>query len=305
MKERSGMPYDVVAFETDENALALNEIEEGLFHRIMRKSWINGSVPADLRALAQLIRTRPSTLKKAWPHLSKMWIPVEGNPSRLENKKQESERAFKEKIRVQNSAAGKLSAKARETKENASTDVERTVNECSTSLPSPSLPLSNTLYTSSTVDLPPAEKRGRKPDPAAELFRSFYLEQRKNPYAWLAGDFEQLARLRKRLKIGTEETPTHWHVAIENYFETPLAEYSLKHLAAKFDTFSASPLDRYRIPTNHKNGNSQKENYAERTARFNREQQAEFDKQLLESTGNGNGNSAGKRPKNAILPGVD
>jgi len=83
MKERSGMPYDVVAFETDENALALTSQEEGIFHRMMRKAWINGSVPADLTELAQLCRERPSTIRKAWPQLSKMWVPMSGNPSRL------------------------------------------------------------------------------------------------------------------------------------------------------------------------------------------------------------------------------
>lgn len=138
MKERSGMPYDVVAFETDEYALALTSQEEGIFHRMMRKAWINGSVPADLAQLAHLCRERPSTIKKAWPHLSKMWVPADDNPSRLVNKKQESERAFKEKIRVQNVVAGKLSAKSRINKDSASADVEQSLSERSTSLPFPS-----------------------------------------------------------------------------------------------------------------------------------------------------------------------
>lgn len=135
------MPYDVVAFESDENALALSETEEGLFHRILRKAWINGSVPADLDQLANLCRTRPSTLKKAWPKLGAMWIESEENPKRLINKKQEKERIFRQGIVDANSAAGKLSAKLRKEKEIDSTSVQRAFNERSTSLPSPSLPI--------------------------------------------------------------------------------------------------------------------------------------------------------------------
>jgi hypothetical protein len=61
-------------------------------------------------------------------------------------------------------------------------------------------------------------------------------------------------KLRKRLGIGNLETPNEWGEAILNYFATPFAEYSLQHLASKFDTFKNSALDRYKVPTNHTNG---------------------------------------------------
>jgi uncharacterized protein YdaU (DUF1376 family) len=224
MKERSGMPYDVVAYETDELAMSLNEAAEGLFHRMLRRAWTNGSVPADMKALAETLRTRPATLRKAWPKLSKLWVPMEGRPDRLQNKKQESERAFKVELREKNSAAGKASAEARkrakelagvvaesntspvadgntppvensksehagekkrigqskivsrqdsvsektlsqvlQTNVDGSTGVQHNFNECSTSLPSPSLPLPSLLHSPNTETSPVRIKEPAEP----------------------------------------------------------------------------------------------------------------------------------------------
>lgn len=138
MKERSGMPYDVVAYESDENARLLDPWEEGVFHRMLRLSWMNGSIPSDLTELAHLVRVRPSSLKKAWPKLLKLWDPVVDQPGRLRNKKQENERFFLESKRDANSIAGKLSAISRKNKKIESTNVQQEFNERSTSLPSPS-----------------------------------------------------------------------------------------------------------------------------------------------------------------------
>ena len=52
MKERSGMPYDVVAFSTDEDAYLWTNQEEGAFHRLMRHAWINGGIPDDMKKIA-------------------------------------------------------------------------------------------------------------------------------------------------------------------------------------------------------------------------------------------------------------
>lgn len=134
------MPYDVVAYEADELTHALTEGEEGIFHRMLRKAWMNGSIPADLNSLANLCRVRPSTMRKAWPKISKLWTCSEENPERLRNKKQESERIFLESKRELARSAGKASAKSREIKDSEPTDVEPTLNGRSTSQPSPSQP---------------------------------------------------------------------------------------------------------------------------------------------------------------------
>src|SRR5688572_5272171 len=110
------MPYDVVAFEGDENARRLSPAEEGIFHRMLRLAWMNGSIPSDLSALAELVRVRPSTLQKAWPNLSKLWVNDVADPSRLRNKKQESERIFLESKREKNRENAKLSWESKKRK---------------------------------------------------------------------------------------------------------------------------------------------------------------------------------------------
>ncbi len=129
------MPYDVVAYEADERTRKLTIGEEGIFHRLLRLAWMNGSIPSNLDDLASLVRIRPTTMQKAWIKLSEMWESTPSDPSRLVNSKQESERVFIELRRAANSEAGKLSAKLRETNRNAPTRVKRGSN--SPPLPSP------------------------------------------------------------------------------------------------------------------------------------------------------------------------
>jgi len=274
MKERGSMPYDVVAFETDEDALALTEKEEGLFHRIMRKAWINGSVPADLDELAILVRTRPSTLRKAWPNLSKMWQPIEGNETRLRNKKLESERIFKEKIREANSTAGKLSAKLRKLKKLDATGVERASNERSTSpLPSPLLLKGEGNKEEEGKGNGSARrKRAERPqDEAVNYFASQHLKFTAVPYVAKDGDFVQLVSLRKAYGIGTRDTPPGWVPAVENYFRSSLGKNSIADLVVRYSVFHNSPVDGFNKPINHQNRgngngtNSKTDRNAERT----------------------------------------
>lgn len=89
----------------------------------------------------------------------------------------------------------------------------------------------------------------RRVDPAANAFADAYMLCKKNPYGWASGDFPQLARLRNRLNLGTNETPKNWDEALVNYFASPFSEYSLQHFASKFDTFKDSSLDRFKVPT--------------------------------------------------------
>lgn len=102
-------------------------------------------------------------------------------------------------------------------------------------------------------DKPPAEKRGGRADEAGDLFAAAYQTHIGSPYGFAPPDFVQLAALRKRLRISTTATPPDWNPAITNMFASPLGKFSLKHLAADYDTFKNSPLDRYGTPVNHAN----------------------------------------------------
>lgn len=106
-----------------------------------------------------------------------------------------------------------------------------------------------------TEGIPPPEKRGGRIDLAANSFSVSYGIYRGNPYGWFQADFVQLAALRKRLRLESDETPFAWESALLNYFTSPLPKYSLKHFAADYDTFKDSPLDRYGKPINHINSN--------------------------------------------------
>jgi hypothetical protein len=101
---------------------------------------------------------------------------------------------------------------------------------------------------------PAAEKRAG--DAAADMFKKSYGDHIGNPYEWQDGDFVQLARLRKRLKLNPGTSPEDWESALVNYFASPFPEYSLRHFSSKFDTFKNSSLDRYHVPVHHRNGGS-------------------------------------------------
>src|SRR3990167_8054307 len=139
MKERSGMPYDVVAYEADEHARLLDPWEEGVFHRMLRLAWMNGSVPADLNQLADLCRVRPSSLRKFWSKLSPLWYE---DAARLRNKKQESERIFLESKREAARESAKLSWKSKKRKRKSSANAMPSHSEriASPPLPNPTQP---------------------------------------------------------------------------------------------------------------------------------------------------------------------
>lgn len=149
------MPYDVVAYEADDLAMQLSEAEEGLFHRMLRRSWMNESIPSDLKELRHICRTSLNRLKKAWVKIEPLWKPHPSRPGRLINLKQESERDYRVTIRKQNQLAGIESAKSRKLKTITSTSVGVPLNTRSTSLPFPSLPLlkesSSTQHSANSV----------------------------------------------------------------------------------------------------------------------------------------------------------
>jgi uncharacterized protein YdaU (DUF1376 family) len=96
MKNRSGMPYDVVAFSTDERAMLFTLEEEGAFHRLLRHAWVNGSIPDDLSQLAKICRCLPSTMRKLWKTLEPMWPKDPMDATRRLNAKQETEREYRD-----------------------------------------------------------------------------------------------------------------------------------------------------------------------------------------------------------------
>jgi len=248
MKQRSGMPYDVVAYETDELALQLSEIEEGLFHRMLRKAWVNGSIPADLVALAPLCRTHLSRLKKAWVRLAPLWTPHPTEAGRLINLKQERERAWVEEKSDKSTQAIEKRWKEKKTKDGDHTDVLPTNNKGNTPLPVPSHP-------NPTIENGEVKPTGEAADAAADLFAKQHLERTKAGYVWAKGDFVQLAALRKANGIAARASPDGWDVAVRNYFASPLSKYTLADCANRYPVLRNSALDRYGKPVTEIGGN--------------------------------------------------
>lgn len=141
------MPYDVVAYEADDLAMQLSESEEGLFHRMLRRAWMNGSIPSDMVELSRVCRTHATRLKKAWIRISPLWVPHDALPGRLVNSKQERERVWVDTKRETNRHIAENRWKALRDKRNDNANAERTQSERSTSpspSPSPSQPNLNT-----------------------------------------------------------------------------------------------------------------------------------------------------------------
>ena len=144
MKERSGMPYDVVAFDTDECAKLFTLEEEGAFHRLLRHAWTNGSIPDDLPHLSKICRCRSvDQMRKLWAALEPMWPVDPLNISRRINYKQETEREFKqEKSGKAKVSAAKRWEVERKAKALAASNANalRTQSEGNAPLPIPPLP---------------------------------------------------------------------------------------------------------------------------------------------------------------------
>lgn len=154
MKERSGMPYDVVAYESDDLAMQLNEVEEGLFHRMLRRSWMNYSIPADLKQLANICRTNLNRLKKAWLKIEPLWKPHPNLPGRLINLKQESERAW---VAAKSDASRQAAVKRwnqQKTQETGDANALPPQSDRNASPPHPHpLPIPSSLHSSNTEKL--------------------------------------------------------------------------------------------------------------------------------------------------------
>lgn len=145
MKERSGMPYDVVAFSTDENALMLTNAQEGVFHRCMRHAWVNGSLPCSEVALAAIAREPIEVFRQLWkPPLEDMWTTHPEIANRLINKKQEEERQFKSEQSKRKTKAARVANRARWNRNPSGVRPDSSAEEDRSpvgSLPSPPHPL--------------------------------------------------------------------------------------------------------------------------------------------------------------------
>lgn len=106
-------------------------------------------------------------------------------------------------------------------------------------------------------------KPDRPRDLASDYFASKCRECTTVPYSPEGSDFVMLAKLRKSFNIPARQLPPGWEHACENYFASPLGQYSLADLAnpKRYAVFVNSPVDDFNKPIHHanrSNGNAHK-----------------------------------------------
>lgn len=123
-------------FDFDEKVLSMSLAEVGLYVLLLNSSWRNGSIPVDSDSLVDLVRRKPTEVKKAWSKVQQCFI-ANGSPERLVNPRQERERSAAEERSNKASQAGILSSQKRgvknqQTFNGRSTDVQRSLDVRST-----------------------------------------------------------------------------------------------------------------------------------------------------------------------------
>lgn len=98
--------------EADALYASMNDQELGFYHRCLNRSWTNTGLPADQGELARVMRVSPTYLRKVWDRVGRCYFPVEDNPARLINPRQEMERALAQHKSEQAADAGRKSQRS-------------------------------------------------------------------------------------------------------------------------------------------------------------------------------------------------
>ena len=80
--------------ECDQNFRAMDDADIGFYIRCLNHAWINGSLPADPKERARVLRTRLDTANKRWVRVGKCFVNSTLYPEQLINLRQETERSL-------------------------------------------------------------------------------------------------------------------------------------------------------------------------------------------------------------------
>jgi uncharacterized protein YdaU (DUF1376 family) len=100
-------------FAHDQNVELMDVSEVGAYVRLMCSAWTEGSIPSDLKQIARIAKVSPARMIKLWPAIEICWQPLEGDETRLVQKRMERVRAEQQAYREQKVIAGKAGAKAK------------------------------------------------------------------------------------------------------------------------------------------------------------------------------------------------
>lgn len=255
-------PKDLLA---DANVATMTAEQFGAYWLLVSYCWIENGLRNDPDHLASLARISREKFDLFWPVIGASFRMSRRRV--LVHKRLERERTKQSNFAKAKSESGKAGAAKRwnsvrnsykqKTKiaEPLFANGKSMANDSSSSAsPSPSaFAINSESVVSKTTSgvvhsLPPAEKRGRPPDEAYELWATAFERARKVGYGRTDNDFIKLTDLRKRLKIGTKETPNGWKHAIVNYLQSPSGKFTLADMCQRYDVFLNGKLNEYGKP---------------------------------------------------------
>jgi uncharacterized protein YdaU (DUF1376 family) len=92
---------------------AMSFEQQGVYMRLLCHQWVDGSIPADQRALARLLRASEEDVAGWWVSLGASFPPHPTLPGRLANQRLERERVIQAAFRQAKSESGKKGNEAR------------------------------------------------------------------------------------------------------------------------------------------------------------------------------------------------
>jgi uncharacterized protein YdaU (DUF1376 family) len=108
------MPMYTKDYDTDENVILMDLAQEGMYNRLLRHQWREGSIPADAPSLATICRVPLAKFQRVWTgRVADCFRPREGQPDRLVNPKLETVRTAQRAFHQERSESGRRGASRR------------------------------------------------------------------------------------------------------------------------------------------------------------------------------------------------
>jgi hypothetical protein len=113
MQTYQSFPCYPHALLTDEKVLLMNNHEFGCYWKLLCYAWLEGSIPAQISAIADLLKEPLPVMKKLWKNIRPCFVISPKNSKRFINPKLELIRESKENFKKNRQSAGSKGAKSR------------------------------------------------------------------------------------------------------------------------------------------------------------------------------------------------
>jgi uncharacterized protein YdaU (DUF1376 family) len=100
-------------FIRDQNVQVMDVAEVGAYIRLLCSAWDNGYIPADVKKIAMIACVEPGRMRKLWPAIEVCWQPMDGDETKLVQKRLERTRKDQKAYRERQAEIGRLGAERR------------------------------------------------------------------------------------------------------------------------------------------------------------------------------------------------